>query len=90
MNTNARTNHRQAKANTRVIARKLRGAARRWGVTVHELRAIERHHNRPAGRLFLALAGIRLDVTDMLILQKELGLDLASLIAGTRAMDDLA
>jgi len=82
-----RTLRRQAKANTRIIARNLRTAVRKNGVTVNDLRAIERRYYLPAGRLFLALTGMKISVSSMLVLHTELGMAVSDVFAGTRTMD---
>ena len=78
-----RINRRQAAASSRIIARNLRAAVRHEGLNARELRSIERRHGIPAGALFLALAGIRLNVTHMYVLQHELGLSVTQVFAGT-------
>jgi len=78
-----RTTRRQAAADTRVIACNLRAAARHEGITVRELRAIERRNYIPTGRLLLALAGISLKTSHMFVLQYELGLSVSQVFLGT-------
>jgi len=83
MSKTTRANRRQFNSDTRIIARNLRAAARHDGMTWRELRAVEQRHRIPAGRLLLALAGIRLLASDMILLQFELGLSVSQVFAGT-------
>ena len=78
-----RTPRHQAATVSRIVAHNLRTAASRKGLSVRDLRSIERGNHIPAGRLFLALAGIGLTVTHMFVLQAELGLDVSQIFAGT-------
>jgi hypothetical protein len=87
MNAQARTVRRHASAQTRIIARDLRLAARKRRVTCSSLRSLERLHGLPAGRLFLALAGIRPTIAEVLILQTAFGMSIASVFAGTGTKD---
>ena len=90
MNKENRTVRRHGRANTRIIARNLRTAARENGVTISDLCALERRNYLPTGRLFLALTGIKITVSSMLILHIELGMTLSDVFAGTRDMEAVA
>ena len=90
MNKATRTLRRHGRANTRIIARNLRAALRESGVTISDLRALERRHYLPTGRLFLALTGFSMSVSSMLVLQAELGMAISEAFAGTRTMDAVA
>ena len=90
MNESPRTVLHQARASSRIIARNLRVAVRENGVSFGDLRALERRSYLPTGRLFLALTGIKVTVSSMLVLQTELGMTLSDVFAGTRDMDAVA
>ena len=90
MNKEIRTARRRARGNTRIIARNLRTAARHNGVTIGDLRAIADRNYLPTGRLILALAGIKMTVSSMLVLHTELGMTVSDVFAGTRDMDAVA
>jgi len=90
MNKATRTLRRHGRANTRIIARNLRAALRESGVTISDLRALERRNYLPTGRLFLALTGIRITVSSMLVLHTELGMTLSDVFAGTSDMEAVA
>ena len=87
MNKEIRTARRRARGNTRIIARNLRTAARENGFAISDLRALERRHYLPTGRVFLALTGLSMSVSSMLVLQAEFGMTISEAFAGTRTMD---
>ena len=90
MNKETRTVRRHGRANTRIIARNLRAAARENGITISDLRALERRNYLPTGRLFMALIGVKITVSSMLVLHTELGMTISDVFAGTRDMEAVA
>ena len=82
-----RTDRSKFTADSRIIAHNLRVALRHEGITLLELRAIERRHGLTPGRLFIALAAGRLMVSHMLTLMFELGITSEQVFAGTSSSE---
>lgn len=78
-----RNSRRQANANTRTVAKNLRTAVRRNGLTLPALLNLAHTNGMSTARLLLALTGLRLDVSQLIVLQRALKLSIHDSFAGT-------
>lgn len=86
MNKTVSAARRQAKSNTRVIARNLRAARRQSQVSLTTVRDLERSNYMPTGHLFLALAGIKLNFSDLFLLTREFDITFTDALHGTEEL----